>query len=148
MQVTDTTPDEYLASLSDEAVRATMLTLDAAIVAAMPGRRRVLWEGTFWGGTQQCIIGYGDITQPRSRGGDIEWFAVGLARQKAIYSVYVNAVEDGAYLGQRHGDRLGKVKIGAASIGIRKLDDLDLHAFTELIARAHALTPPDPAVEP
>ncbi len=143
MRITDTDPDHYLAGLPDDAVRTTMQTLDGLIVASMPGRRRVLWAGTFWGGTEQRIIGYGDMTQKRSRGPDVEWFVVGLARQKNAYSVYVNAVDDGVYLSHRYADRLGKVKLGAASIGFRSLEDIELDTFAQLIAGAHEIAPPD-----
>jgi hypothetical protein len=143
LHIADTDPGAYLATLPDDRIRNTMITLDAVIVGAMSTRRRVLWEGTFWGGTEQSIVGYGDMVQSRSRGPDVEWFIVGLARQKNAYSVYVNAVEDGAYLGHRYADRLGKVKLGSASIGFGSLDDLDLEVFSELIARADELAPPD-----
>ena len=124
MRIVTQSPDEYLASIEDDEVRAAMIQLDSVIAGALPGRRRVLWEGVFWGGTEQSIIGYGDIRQPRSRGQEVEWFLVGLARQKSNFSIYLNAVEDGAYLGQRFADQLGKVKIGAASVGFRRVDDL------------------------
>ncbi|MDJ0768658.1 MAG: DUF1801 domain-containing protein [Ilumatobacter sp.] len=142
MERVDTAPDEYLASLPDDD-RSVMSTLDELIVGAMPGRVRELWEGVFWGGTEQTIIGYGSIVQPRSRGEEIEWFAVGLALQSAHVSLYVNAVADGDYLGKQYADRLGKVKLGAASIAIKRLDDVDLAVLTELLERAHELTPPD-----
>ena len=145
MERVTTDPSELFDSFDDEVVRATMQALDAAIVAALPGRCRVLWEGVFWGGTEQRIIGYGDIVQPRPKGREVEWFLVGLARQQRGYSVYLNAVEDGAYLGQRYADRLGRVKIGAASIGFTRLDALDLEVFAEMLRRADELTPPDPA---
>jgi hypothetical protein len=102
-----------------------------------------VWEGTFWGGTEQRILGYGDIVQPRPRGESVEWFLVGLARQTKTYSLYVNAVEDGAYLLSGYADRLGKVKVGSASVGFRSLDDVDREGLTELLTRAHELTPPD-----
>ena len=110
----------------------------------MPDRRRALYEGTFWGGTEQKIIGYGHIVQPRPRGEDVHWFLVGLARQKDHYSLYVNAVADGAYLGQQYKGQLGKVKLGSASIGFKSLDDLDLDVLERLMRRAHEITDPDP----
>jgi hypothetical protein len=70
---------------------------------------------------------------------------VGLARQSRTFSLYVNAVEDGAYLLSRYADRLGKVKVGSASISVAAIDDLDLRSLRELLTRAHELTPPDRA---
>ena len=142
MEIVPTSVDDFLARLGDDD-RPMMAALDEIIRAAMPDRCRVLWEGVFWGGTEQSIIGYGDIVQPRPKGPDVEWFLVGLARQKRHVSIYVNAVEDGQYLGQRYADRLGKAKIGAASIGIRNLDEVDLEVLIELLRRADELTPPD-----
>ena len=143
MRIVDTSPDAYIASLPDKD-RDSMTSIDGAIQRAMPDRRRVLWQGVFWGGTQQSIIGYGHIDQTGSSGNTVEWFLVGLARQKRNYSIYVNAVADRAYLAHRYADRLGKVKLGAASIGFRRLEDLDLAVLTELITEADSLTPPDP----
>jgi hypothetical protein len=82
----------------------------------------------------------GEITQARRDGEAVAWFAVGLARQTRHFSLYVNATEDGRYLGQVYADRLGKAKIGAASLGFRQLDDLDLAALRELLERAARLT--------
>ena len=143
MRIVDTTPDAYLASLPDEH-RETLESVDRAIHRALPDRQRVLWQGVFWGGTQQSIIGYGHIEQTGSSGNTVEWFLVGLARQKRNYSIYVNATVDNAYLAHRYADRLGKVKLGAASIGFRHLEDLDLVVLTELVTEADYLTPPDP----
>ena len=144
MEISDTGADAHLDGIDDPAVAGTMRELDRIISAAMPNRRRVLYEGKFWGGSQQQIIGYGHIVQSRPRGDDVHWFLVGLARQKGHYSLYVNAVDDGRYLGQHYEDRLGKVKMGAASIGFTSLDDLDLEVLEDLLVRAHEITSPDP----
>jgi hypothetical protein len=144
MEIVDTDPGDYINSLDDED-RTVMLTVDRLITDAMPNRRRVLWHGVFWGGSEQTIVGYGDIRQPRPRGDDVEWFLVGLARQKHHYSVYVNAVADGTYIGRQYADRLGKVKLGSASIGFRKLDTVNLDVLAELLTQADSITPPDPA---
>ncbi|WP_353807807.1 hypothetical protein [Agromyces sp. SYSU T00194] len=140
MERTGTDVDAYLASLEGERGDA-MRVLDARIAAELAGLERVLWEGGFWGGTEQRIIGYGAIMQPRPRGADVEWFLVGLAAQQRHVSVYVNAVEDGAYLVQSWADRLGRVKVGSAAVNVTRLDDLDLDALAALVRRAHELTP-------
>jgi hypothetical protein len=142
MEKVDTPPDTFLGSFPVD-VRNAMAELDGLIRSCLPGRSRTVWEGTFWGGTEQRILGYGDIVQPRPRGESVEWFLVGLARQTKAYSLYVNAVEDGAYLLSGYADRLGKVKVGSASVGFRSLDDVDREGLTELLTRAHELTPPD-----
>ena len=147
IRVVDNSPDAYLASLVDEH-RDCMTSLDTTIQRAMPDRRRVLWQGVLWGGTHQSIIGYGHIVQTRSSGNTVEWFLVGLARQKRNYSIYVNATVDNAYLAHRYAGRLGNVKLGAASIGFRRLEDLDLVVLAELVTEADFLTPSDPFRQP
>ena len=138
----DTPPDAFLGSLP-EGIRGTMAELDAIITSCLPGRNRVLWEGPFWGGSDQQIIGYGDIEQPRPRGEPVEWFLVGLARQRRYFSLYVNAVLDGAYLLAHYADRLGTVKTGSASLSFSSLNDVDLDELRALLTQAHEVTPED-----
>ena len=139
MEKSDLDPDAYLASLPQDR-RGTMTALDVLIRDTLPGRPRTVWTGTFWGGTEQTIIGYGDITQSRPRGPDVEWFAVGLALQKAHVSLYVNAVDGGRYLTQAYAGRLGTAKVGSASVSIRRLEDVDVEALAEMLRRAGELT--------
>lgn len=135
MQRTTTAPDDYLASLPDD-VREDMTALDAAIAPIFAGHERVLWEGVFWGGSQQQIIGYGDLRQKNSKGGEVEWFAVGLASQKNYLSLYVSVVDDEGYLVQRYCDRLGRVKCSNANVTFKRLSDLDLPVVIEMVTRA------------
>ena len=131
-------PDEYLASLPAE-IRGVMTALDERIGAALPGHRRSLWQGVFWGGSAQSIIGYGDYSYVRSDKKPVEWFIVGLARQKSYYSVYVNAADGRRYLTEAYAGRLGKVKAGKSSISFRRLADVELEVLSELVRRAGVL---------
>jgi hypothetical protein len=106
----------------------------------MDGLDRVLFTGTFWGGSDQEIIGYGTYASRRSDGTEVEWFVIGLARQKAYLSLYVSAVDGDTYLSKTMGPSLGKVKIGASSISFRSIDDIDLEALGALVRRARELT--------
>jgi hypothetical protein len=135
MQRTTTSPDDYLASLPDD-VRDDMTALDAAIAPIFARHERVLWEGVFWGGSEQRIIGYGDLRQKNSKGGVVEWFAVGLASQKNYLSLYVSVVDDGQYIVKRFCDRLGKVKCSNANVTFKRLSDLDLPVVLEMLTRA------------
>jgi Tfp pilus assembly protein PilP len=56
------------------------------------------------------------------------------------HCVYVNAVKDGQYLGTGYGKRLGRVIIGLASVGCKRLVDLDIDEFTAMIREARELT--------
>ena len=136
---TTTTPDEHIASLPDD-VRDDIRTLDAAITGAMPGEERVVWEGKFWGGADQRIIGYGSYHYKGRSGAEGEWFVVGLAAQKNYLSLYVNAADDGTYLSEVYGTRLGKVKAKRANIQLKRASDVDLDVLREMAARARELT--------
>lgn len=138
MQRSDTDPDVFIASLPDGA-REDMAALDGEIAAAMVGHERVLWEGVMWGGTEQHIVGYGAQRYVDRSGQEVDWFLIGLARQKAYMSLYVNVAADGAYLVQRYADRLGRVKVGSAVISFKHLADLELPALRELLTRARDL---------
>lgn len=146
MDRVDRDADDVIAATA-ERWRPIVEALDHDIVVSMPGRCRLVWEGTFWGGTDQAIIGYGDLVQPRPRGGSVEWFVVGLAAQRRHVSLYVNAVLDGAYLVQRWADRLGangrRVKVGAANVTVTTLDHLDRAALRQMLVLADELCDPD-----
>lgn len=139
MQPTDTPITEFLASLPDR-VREDVTALDADLAPVFEGHERVLWEGPMWGGTEQRIIGYGRYRQRNRSGAEVDWFAVGLAAQKAHLSLYVSAVEDGQYLVKRWADRLGRVKVGSANVTFRRLSDLDLPSVVAMAERARELT--------
>lgn len=138
MQPTTTSPEDHIATLPD-GVREDIAALDAELARVFAGHERVLWAGPMWGGTDQRIIGYGAMVQ-HQRTGDVDWFVVGLAAQKAHLSLYVSAVEDGQYLVKRWAHRLGRVKVGTANVTFRRLSDLDLPAVLAMAERARDLT--------
>lgn len=135
MQKTNRDPDDFLAGL-DDAYRDDMIELDRRITAAMPGEERVLWEGKFWGGSDQSIIGYGDYSYTQSRGRVVNWFINGLALQKNYISVYLHAVEDRKYLAETYGPDVGKVKTGKSNISFRSLADIDIDKLVALVERS------------
>lgn len=143
MDRSTTAPDEHIASLPD-GVREDIATLDARISEVMAGRERVLWEGTFWGGTQQRIIGYGSYRYKGRSGAEGEWFVVGLAAQKNYLSLYVSGAEDGVSLAKLYAPRLGKVKAGSANLQFKSAADLDLAVLDEMVTRARDLIVPLP----
>lgn len=139
MRVSEESVDTWLNSIDDQR-SDEVKHLDMIISEVFAEDTRVLWIGKFWGGTDQTIIGYGDLVQPRPRGKDVHWFVVGLALQKANISLYVNAVKDGKYLGQYYGETLGKVKLGSASIGFRTVADLNEDVLKALLNEARELS--------
>jgi hypothetical protein len=140
MDRSTTTPDQHIASLPD-GVREDIATLDARISRAMAGHERVLWEGVFWGGSQQRIIGYGSYRYRGRSGAEGEWFVIGLAAQKNYLSIYVTGAEGGTSLAKLYAPRLGKVKAGSANLQFRRVTDVDLDVLDEMVARARELTP-------
>jgi len=135
----ESSPDDYIASQASD-VRTVLEELHVLIKKALPDQDCYLWEGVFWGGSQQQIIGYGNYSYQRSDKKQVEWFTVGLARQKNYFSVYVNAVEDKAYLAEIYRSRLGKIKIGKSNIRFRNLADVNLNVLTEMIEHAGKIT--------
>ena len=139
MERVETSPDDYIAS-QDPDIRAVLEELHTLIKTALPGRDSCMWEGIFWGGSEQQIIGYGNYSYQRSDKKRVEWFLVGLARQKNYFSLYVNAVEGKAYLAEIYGPRLGKVKTGKSNISFRNLSDVNLDVLSEMIEHAGRIT--------
>lgn len=137
MKKVERSVDDYLKSLPEEN-KADMLKLDSEITKWMPGVEKVIWEGVFWGGSEQSIIGYGDVKYERPGKETVEWFMVGLARQKNYISVYINATEDGKYIIKKYAGQLGNVKTGSGSINIRKLSDVNFDVLMSLIEKANA----------
>ena len=139
MERVESSPDDYIASQESD-IQTVLEELHTLIKIALPDRVCCMWEGVFWGGSEQQIIGYGNYAYLRSDKKQIEWFLVGLTRQKNYFSVYVNAVEDKVYLAEIYGPRLGKVKTGKSSISFRNLSDVNLDVLSEMIEHAGRIT--------
>ncbi|WP_084040203.1 DUF1801 domain-containing protein [Demequina sp. NBRC 110053] len=144
MRPTDEPVDELLRS---DDFDGTLAAIDRTITDALPGISRTLWRGVFWGGTEQAIIGYGRIEQPRPRGASVEWFLLGLARQKRHVSLYVNAADGREYLTKSYAPRLGtapgSVKAGAAALTFGSAADVDFAVLAELAAHTGRVQPYD-----
>lgn len=136
MDRTSNSPDEHINSLPAR-FGDDLRRLDVEISQRMEGRDRALYQGRFWGGTEQTIIGYGDFEYTNSKGEAVNWFLVGLAAQKDHISLYVNAVEDGGYLIRRYAGRLGKAKSGSAVVTFKSLDAVDFDVLMELVEHAN-----------
>ena len=135
MKRVESSPDDYIASQPSD-IRVVLEELHTLIKTALPDRECCMWEGVFWGGSEQQIIGYGNYSYQRADKTEVEWFIVGLTRQKNYFSVYVNAVEGKSYLAELYGPQLGKVKIGKSSISFRNRADINLDVLREMIEHA------------
>lgn len=138
MKKVATDPTDYLDSL-DQLAQEDMKWLDGQISKIMVGQERILWEGVFWGGSEQNIIGYGAYNYDRPGGKKVEWFKIGLALQKNYISLYINAVEDGQYVTKTYEDELGKVKIGKSSVSFKSLDGVNKPQLLRLLQHAAKL---------
>jgi hypothetical protein len=135
MQRTTKDVDEFLAGLTG-AQGDDMRALDTAISERMAAHPRFLYEGVFWSGSEQQIVGYGLLDSVDRAGQAVEWFVVGFAAQKDHISIYVNAVEDGEYLLRQYDGKLGKAKTGSASVTFKTIADVDLDNLLEMVSRA------------
>lgn len=138
MRRTDNDVSGFLGSLDGQRgdeIRA----LDKAISERMPDAGRHLYEGKFWGGSDQQIVGYGVVDYTNQSGDEVEWFLVGLAPQKNYISMYVNAVVDGEYLLRRYEKKLGRAKVGSASISFDSIEKVDLDNLMALVDEAAAV---------
>lgn len=138
MIVTKNNPDDYINSLPEDS-RNDMKELDKMIVSTMPGVKRVMWEGKFWGGSDQRIIGYGELIFIGSNKKEVPWFTVGLAQQKDYITVFVNAVQNKVYLAEKYKKEIGKAKVGKSSISFKKLSDINFTKLTAIIKEAYNL---------
>jgi hypothetical protein len=127
--------EEFLAAAPSDR-RELLRAVHDTVASAAPGLDQWIWRGKMWGGTDQTILGYGHFDYVNSAKEKVEWFLIGLANQKAHVSLYVNAVRGKQYLGQVYAERLGKVKLGSASISFKKLEGLDLEVLAEMVAEA------------
>jgi len=139
MKITKTNPNDYIKSLLEDRAE-TIQKLDKLIKSNAPeGTSRVMWEGKFCGGSDQQIIGYGEMVYTNSKKETVEWFAVGLANQKAHITVYVNGYEHGVGLAKKYANKLGKVKTTTSAINIKNIDAVNLKELGKVVKKAFKL---------
>jgi hypothetical protein len=126
-------PGDYIASLPEDR-RKTIRTLHTAIRKAAPGLAPAVMSGM-----GSPLIGYGRFHYKYASGREGDWFTIGLCARKNYYSLYLCAVEDGAYLAEKNASKLGNVKVGRGCITFRKLEDLKLPVAMKLVKRAQKL---------
>jgi hypothetical protein len=134
-KVEASTLEEYFAA--DPGREADLRAVDRLIRATAPGLARRFFGGTADGspGMSMRLIGYGLFQyRVKSSAQPVDWPVVGLALQKNYLSLYVAAVEDGAYVVGQYAGRLGKVKLGRNNITFAAFADLDRTGLAELVA--------------
>ena len=139
MQKTTTKIPDFIKSLKEEE-RAGIQTLHEMISNAIPKALPVMWEGIFWGGTEQKIIGYGNMSYTNSKKQEIPWFVVGLAQQKNYTTVYISVFDIKKYLGEDYKTTLGKAKIGRSNITFKNISDINLEKLEEVVKHGFEAT--------
>ena len=135
MEKTTMTTEAYVNSLAAKD-QPTMRKLIALMTEVAPEISQTVWQGIFWGGSEQSILGFGDFQMTNAKKQTSEWFYIGMARQKNYISVYVNAVRCKQYLLQEYKGKLGKAKVGSANVTFTKIESVDLAALKELFTEA------------
>lgn len=82
------------------------------------------------------MLGYGSLKYKNYKKEIIDWPVISLASQKNYISLYICALEDGAYIAEKYKDLLGKVTVGKSCIRFKKLADLNLEELGKVILRA------------
>ncbi len=113
--------------------RSELRRLHALIVATVP---------QFTPHVAGSMIGYGPYRYRYDSGREGRASRVALASRAKAISVYVAAADDKGWLAERAAPTLGKVTVGKSCIGVKKVDDLALDAFVDLLRRAAAIRGP------
>lgn len=87
-------------------------------------------EARMWG---DSIVGFGSYHYRYASGREGDWFLTGFAARKRNLTLYIMAGFDEYEAVLK---RLGKYKTGKSCLYINKIEDVDLKALEELIARS------------
>lgn len=90
-------------------------------------------EVKMWGSMGAAIIGFGAAAYKYKSGREGKWFIIGLSARKRYNSLYIWGFEDGRYLLEAYGDKLGRVKYGKCCLNFKTLADLDLSVLREVV---------------
>lgn len=129
MKIEASTREEYFSKAGER--EADLRALDAMICKSAPHLKPVLG-----GGMSGKMLGYGEQKyKTKSAKEAIDWPIVMLAAQKNYMSLYVCAVQDGAYVAELYEKRLGKVSCGKSCIRFKNIQDLNLEVIHEMLAK-------------
>lgn len=82
------------------------------------------------------MIGYGSFPYLNYKKERIQWPVIALASQKQHVSLYVCALEDGAYIAEKYKVLLGKVSVGKSCIRFKKWEEVDLAGLKKVLKAA------------
>ncbi len=118
---TEMTVEDFIAAVEDPGRRAEAVALDAHF------RRITGWAPKMWG---PSIIGYGAYDYTYASGHSGSSLATGFSPRKAELSIYImpGYQDYGPILA-----RLGKHKTGKSCLYVKRLSDIDIPAFEDLV---------------
>ncbi len=127
--------DDFLNGLTKSGQREDSMVLDLIM------RRVTGYAPTLWG----TIVGYGrfDYYYPTGRQG--KWFGLGFAPRATDLSLYLS-LGGGEEPFAPWLSRLGKHKMGAGCLYIKRLSDVDLTVLEELLTEAYAQNRANPVL--
>jgi len=115
-----------------------MLDLHRRITSMSPDCRLWFLDGRNADGkvVSNPNIGYGAQMIRYAKGGQREFYKVGLSANESGISIYIMGVDDKTYLAETYGSRLGKATITGYCIRFRTAKGLDAGVLDEIIAEA------------
>jgi hypothetical protein len=133
-----TVQDEIEAYVGDQpaAKRDDMRALHRMILSVSPSCRLWFLDGRNAEGkiVTNPNIGYGTQTITYASGEIREFYQIGVSANTTGISVYVMGIEDKKYLADTYGQRLGKASVTGYCVKFRRLADVNLEVFEEMIA--------------
>jgi len=129
--------DSYIAG-QPQPKQDELLDLHRRISAISPGCRLWFLDGRNDEGKviSNPNIGYGSQTITYAKGGQREFYKIGLSANATGISIYIMGVDDKRYLSQTYGGRLGKATITGYCIRFRTLKDVDAGVLEEIFVEA------------
>jgi hypothetical protein len=129
--------DQYIATQPQpkgEELRA----LGRIILKVSPGAKLWFLDGRNSEGkvVSNPNIGYGSQVTRYANGETREFYRLGLSANTSGISVYVMGLDDKTYLAETYGKRLGKAGVTGYCVKFKRLADIDLDVFEELVADA------------
>lgn len=126
--------NDYIASLPTPK-RANMEALHEMILAQAPAMKQWYLDGKNAEGkvVSNPNIGYGTLHMPLAKGGQREFYRVGISGNTTGISVYIMGIEDKQYLANTFGKGLGKATITGYCIKFKALKDINLAVLEEVV---------------
>lgn len=124
MKVIAKTIDEFFNNANDH--KELLIQLDEIIRSAAPSLKRELYENY-----SITLLGYGSGLYKLTKKGKLP--IISMAPQKNTVNVYFMAYKDGKSIVDTYASKLGKVSCGLGTVRIKKIEDLKIEEFKNMI---------------